>query len=368
MSPPSIGVTKVVFTRWTMSWVIRSPSCSASRISRASPASSGQVSSISLSSRAARTVFCPAWVKRSKKTRSLGTREGSGMGAKLAVGEDLSDPPRRLTVPFLRWLGADGGSASQQLGYLGDPRGREPEQRVGAGPDRYRPLGVVAEREARDPEVGGFLLDPAGVGEYCPGVGLEREEVQVSGGVRERQPRRRPLAEHLSGPRVDREDDRHRGRDALQRDDRVAEQRAVDERRPVQGDEQVGARLDAERAGGATVAKPVLEGDQRVDHRVADEAVAGLLDALGAQVVLGLGAVQKEQLREMVGDDPVDLLGHRPIEAAEPGFDVPDRDLKARCAERGGEGRVDVAGNEHEIGPRLAQYGLEPREHARGLL
>ena len=36
MSSRSIGVTKVWLRRWMMSWVIRSPSCSASRISRAS--------------------------------------------------------------------------------------------------------------------------------------------------------------------------------------------------------------------------------------------------------------------------------------------------------------------------------------------
>ena len=34
MSSPSMGVTNVVLRRWTMSWVIRSPSCSALRMSR----------------------------------------------------------------------------------------------------------------------------------------------------------------------------------------------------------------------------------------------------------------------------------------------------------------------------------------------
>ena len=36
MSSRSIGVTNVWLSRWMMSWVIRSPSCSQTRISRAS--------------------------------------------------------------------------------------------------------------------------------------------------------------------------------------------------------------------------------------------------------------------------------------------------------------------------------------------
>ena len=75
MSSRSIGVTKVVLSRWMMSWVIRSPSCSALRMSRASPLSSGHCSSMSRSSFEVRRVFWPASVKRSKKTRSWGTSE-----------------------------------------------------------------------------------------------------------------------------------------------------------------------------------------------------------------------------------------------------------------------------------------------------
>src|SRR5215208_2638376 len=75
MSSRSIGVTKVVLRRWMMSWVIRSPSCSALRMSVARPASSGQRSSRSRRSFAVRSVFCPLSANRSKKTRSFGTRE-----------------------------------------------------------------------------------------------------------------------------------------------------------------------------------------------------------------------------------------------------------------------------------------------------
>src|SRR4051794_25719065 len=77
MSSASIGVTKVEFVRLERSWVIRSPSCSTSRISRARSALSGQPLSISWSSFAARSEFPPACANRPKKARSLGTSENA---------------------------------------------------------------------------------------------------------------------------------------------------------------------------------------------------------------------------------------------------------------------------------------------------
>ena len=72
MSSRSIGVTKVELRRWMMSWVIRSPSCSAFSTSRPRPSSSGQVPIIWSSSRAACSAFWPAWMKRSKKVPIAG--------------------------------------------------------------------------------------------------------------------------------------------------------------------------------------------------------------------------------------------------------------------------------------------------------
>ena len=63
-----------------MSWVIRSPSCSALRISRERPPSSGHCSIIWSSRRAAWTLFCPASMKRSKKVRSRGRSEKRATG------------------------------------------------------------------------------------------------------------------------------------------------------------------------------------------------------------------------------------------------------------------------------------------------
>ena len=97
MSSRSIGVTKVELRRWMMSWVIRSPSCSALRISRARPLVLGPgVASSASSSRAARRVFCPASVKRSKKVRSRGSeREARHGGQPTEVAGDA----RRAAQP-----------------------------------------------------------------------------------------------------------------------------------------------------------------------------------------------------------------------------------------------------------------------------
>src|SRR3954453_14008186 len=72
MSSRSIGVTKVEFSRWMMSWVMRSPSCSQTTTSRASSPWSGHWSSICSSSSAARTMLEPASSNKSKNSRSLG--------------------------------------------------------------------------------------------------------------------------------------------------------------------------------------------------------------------------------------------------------------------------------------------------------
>ena len=104
-----------------------------------------------------------------------------------------------------------------------------------------RALGVGAQGEAGDAEVGRLLLDPAGVGEDGAGVGEQGEEVEVAERVDQEQARGCSASRrlhHLAGARVDREDDRHLPASAAELLDGLGEQRPVDERGPVQGDEQ----------------------------------------------------------------------------------------------------------------------------------
>jgi hypothetical protein len=110
-----------------------------------------------------------------------------------------------------------------------------------------------------------------------------------------------------------------------------------------------------------------LEAPQRVDHRVADEANPGGVDPLDREVGRGLGAVREEDVGQPVGEDAVDLLGHRPVERAQPGLDVRDRDAELGGREGDGERRVDVTAHAHQIGLLLEQHALERLERPRSL-
>ena len=167
---------------------------------------------------------------------------------------------------------------------------------------------------------------------------------------------------------MDREDDRNLGGDRGQARHRLAQQRPVDEGGAVEGHQQVPAGLHSELGCSPRGADPVLERGQGVDHRVADEVHPVLGDPLGPQVLDRLIAVEEEMLGEDIGDDPVDLLGHRPIEAPQPRLYVGNGDQRLRRCQRRGERRVDVAGDEDQIGFLLGEYGLQPLHHQGGLL
>src|SRR6266542_2899145 len=79
MSSRSNGVTKVRFKRLITSWVRRSPSCSAARMSRSEPRFSGQSLSSSTSRREISRAFAAAWLNRVKNSRFCGVRR-SGTG------------------------------------------------------------------------------------------------------------------------------------------------------------------------------------------------------------------------------------------------------------------------------------------------
>ena len=70
---------------------------------------------------------------------------------------------------------------------------------------------------------------------------------------------------------MDRKDDRDLAGDGREAADRVAEQRTVDQGRAVQCDEQEIAAGDTDFGRRPALRDPLVERDQRVDHRVADE-------------------------------------------------------------------------------------------------
>ena len=90
-------------------------------------------------------------------------------------------------------------------------------------------------------------------------------------------------------------------------------------------------------------------------------------DAGGGQVVAALGTGHEQQLAQLVGQAPVDLLGHRVVEGAQPGLDVCHRHAQLDRDERSGQRRVDVAVDDDERRLELLEGALEGDEEGRGL-
>ena len=97
-----------------------------------------------------------------------------------------------------------------------------------------------------------------------------------------------------------------------------------------------------------------LRGQLPVAERGVVHDVAGQHRALPEPLLLEIGdrgrRGRQQQVRHVVGDEPVDLLRHLPVEAAEAGFDVREGDVELRRRQRGGEGGVRVAVRHDDIG------------------
>ena len=81
------------------------------------------------------------------------------------------------------------------------------------------------------------------------------------------------------------------------------------------------------------------------------------LDAFPAQVLDRIVRVGEQELGELVGDDAVDLLRHRAVEAPQARLDVCVRDAELDEHERRRKRRVDVARHEREVGSLAATIG-----------
>src|SRR5215208_4661236 len=133
MSSRSIGVTHVWLSRWTMSCVMRSPSCSQTTMSRASSPWSGHSWTIRSSRPAARTMFAPASSNRSKNSRSLGANSLESC----TMGRECSWPTRLRALALAQLL-------------------LEPRQLLGRDP-----VGVLGRRERARADVLDIGAHPA---------------------------------------------------------------------------------------------------------------------------------------------------------------------------------------------------------------
>ena len=166
--------------------------------------------------------------------------------------------------------------------------------------------------------------------------------------------------------RVQRQHDRPGDRQQ-QVDEQRQPRRVVDVPGPVRGRQQVAAGLHSgrrERLG--ALARPRHQQLRDVDHHVPhhDDLAGDLLAPQRLRRPLG-GAQQ--QRRRVVGEHPVELLGHRPVVGAHARLDVGDRDAELRAGQGSGERRVRVAVHQQHVRPLLRDQRLERRQHARRL-
>ena len=169
-------------------------------------------------------------------------------------------------------------------------------------------------------------------------------------------------------PRVSREDDRDMTGQLLERSQIVHQgARVVDVGRAMEGQDHVRLTVEPELARDRRSFPARPGGLQGVDHDVADEVDFLGRDALPEEVRSAALLRDEQEVRDGVRQEPVDLLGHTPVEGTEPGLDVGDGDVKLHRREGGGQRGVHVAHDQHEVGQRGVQDRLEAAHDLGGL-
>ena len=244
----------------------------------------------------------------------------------------------------------------------------------------------MADGDAGDAEDRGLFLDAARVGEDESGMGHEVQEIEVAQGwegydllkgkIQENaagvvdvpdQVLQGKLLDLLERAGVDGEEDRDALGDQVEgRKDALECLFIVDIGGPVEGEEGVGG-------GYALAAEPELVEDlglfgpldelhQAVDHDIAHEVDLFRGDALVLEVCVGLFAGGEEEVRDLVCEQAVYLLGHGAVEGAEAGLDVGHRDVELGGIEGAGYGGVHVPHDDDEVGA-LFEQDLFELEH-----
>ena len=82
---------------------------------------------------------------------------------------------------------------------------------------------------------------------------------------------------------------------------------------------------------------------QAVDHDVSDQSNPRFVDSFALQVGDAARFGDKKQIGDSISQEPVDLFGHRAVEAAQSRFNMRDTNPKLYSGEGAGHGTVDVA-------------------------
>ena len=105
----------------------------------------------------------------------------------------------------------------------------------------------------------------------------------------------------------------------------------------------------------------------KVLHEVSDIGDAGH-DPFPRKVLDGGGSRGQTPRGEVITDDPIDLLGHPPIEAPHACLDMGHGNALPDRRERPRKRRIRVTEHDYRIGFRTLEYRLECHEHPPGLL
>jgi hypothetical protein len=85
------------------------------------------------------------------------------------------------------------------------------------------------------------------------------------------------------------------------------------------------------------------------------------------EVVTSLDGWCQTQVGEVIGNHAVVLFRHPPIEAAEPCFDVDEREFQRVCSQRAADRRIRVPLNNDHRRPMFGELFLEPQEQVTNL-
>ena len=189
-----------------------------------------------------------------------------------------------------------------------------------------------------------------------------------------------PLLQHLvqaeflqarSGTRMRGENQRQLGAQCHEGiDQALQDHRVVDIRRAVQREHAIVAcGIQARVAQGLCRRLGFLPvGEQGVDHHIADEHDTLRINALAYQVGLPIGLGGVEGVGNLIGQHPVDFLGHLTIAAAQAGLNMHHRDAFFNRDQGAGNGRVHIADHQQNIGLNIIERRLKTQHDLRGLL
>src|SRR5690242_7309110 len=249
------------------------------------------------------------------------------------------------------------------------------DEEVRALRNRDRALGVFAKGEAGDAESGGFFLNTAGIRQDERGFAQEAEKIEIADRRDELELRMSldaGLQQALLGTRMDRENDRNLGGDGVDGAEEFGEFfGGIDVRRAMQCEDTEAAPVSS-LLQGQVIADGGFLGDGKkmakgIDHDVSDEIDRFAGTAFLEQMLDGVFFGDEKVFGKGIGEDTMDFFGHGAIKAAEAGFDMCHGNSEFHGGERNGDGGVDVADDENEIGPAFEQDGLDAFKDFGGL-